>query len=492
MNALKQHARWALVAGLPLAIGACSEGLGSINRDPNAPTDVAAQFLLPQAIRVPLDGTRMQLAHTSIWSQHTVQIQYPDEEQGRVRPETIQGFWDSFYAGPLKDIQTVIEKGRAASEPNVEAVGLIWRSWIYHQLTDLWGDIPYSEALRAEEGITTPAYDTQQAIYTDLIQTLKTAEAMLNPAEAGFGSGDILYGNDFDQWRRFSESLRMRLAMRLSQVDAATAQAEFVDAYNGGAGGFQSNADNAMLEWPGAPYEQPLYENWTGRDDDGISATMIDTLVSLNDPRLELYAEPAASDGAYRGWINNEGSAPAGGLALYSRIGNFWRADGAATPSAVITYSEVLFLQAEAAQRGWIVAPAATLYEDAIRANMNQWDPWSPANAPTDTEIDAFLLEPAVVYNAATGMAQIQVQKWISLYMQGNEAFANQRRIDMPPLVLGPDITFRPVRFPYPGGEQSLNAVNEQAAVDRQMSQGQGNPRSLEGRVWWDVVVPAP
>ncbi|MGH7699882.1 MAG: SusD/RagB family nutrient-binding outer membrane lipoprotein [Gemmatimonadales bacterium] len=473
------------MAGLVLAIGACSEGLGSINRDPNAPTDVGAQFLLPQAIRVPLDGTRMPLAHASIWSQHTAQIQYPDEEQGNVRPEAIQEFWDSFYAGPLKDIQTVLEKGRAGGQPNVEAVGLIWRTWIYSQITDLWGDVPYSEALRAEEDITTPAYDAQQAIYTDLIQMLKTAEGLLTPGGVGFGSGDILYGNDFEKWRRFSVSLRMRLAMRLSEVAAGTAQTEFVAAYN--AGGFQSNADNATLNWPGPPYEQPLFENWTGRDDDGVSATMIDTLVSFSDPRLELYAEPAVSDGAYRGLQNNQGVPPLS-IGNYSRIGNFWRADGAGTPSPVMTYSEVLFLQAEAAQRGWIVASAATLYEDAIRANMNQWDPWSPANAPTDAEIDAYVLQPAVVYNAATGMAQIQLQKWFALYMQGNEAFANQRRIDLPALALGPDISFRPVRFYYPAGEQSLNAANLADAVENQMSQG--DARTLQGRVWWDVVTP--
>src|ERR687892_885978 len=141
-------ARMALATGVALVVSACSESLSSINENSNAPSDVNAALLFPQAIRSPLDGTRMQLAHTSIWSQHTVQIQYPDEEQGRVRSGTIQGFWDNFYAGALKDVQTVIEKGRAGNAANIEAAGLIWRTWIYHQITDLWGDVPYSEALR--------------------------------------------------------------------------------------------------------------------------------------------------------------------------------------------------------------------------------------------------------------------------------------------------------------------------------------------------------
>jgi hypothetical protein len=481
-------ARSALAAALVVAVSACSEGLSSVNRNPNAPTDVDARFLLPQAIRSSLDDTRMQLAHTSIWSQHTVQIQYPDEERGQVRPGTIQTFWDRYYANALKDIQTVIAKGQENGRPNHEAVGLIWRAWLYHEITDVWGGVPYTQALRAEEGITTPSYDTQQAIYTSLFATLKAAEALLNQADTGFGSGDILYNNNFNQWRRFSQSLRMRLAMRLSEVAPVTAQAEFLDAFAAGAGGFQSNADNAMLRWPGSPYRQPLFENYLGRDDDGVSATMIDTLAALNDPRLQLYAVPAEQDGVYRGLRNNTYVPPLS-IANYSRIGNFWRADGAATPTAIITYSEVLFLRAEAAERGWTTEVAATLYEQAIRANMNQWDAFGPANAPTDAEIDAYLLQPGIVYvPGATGRAQIQLQKWLALYMQGNEAYANQRRTDLPALTLGPDIPFRPVRFYYPEGEQSLNSSNMEAAVASQMPQG--DAKTLRGRVWWDVVTP--
>ena len=481
-------ARSALAAALVVAIGACSEGLSSVNKNPNAPTDVDAQFLLPQAIRSSLDDSRMQLAHTSIWAQQTTQIQYPDEERGQVRPGSIQFFWDRYYSNSLKDIEAVIAKGRDDGRPNIEAVGLIWRAWLYHEITDVWGDVPYTEALRAEEGLTTPVYDTQQSIYADLIQKLKDAEAMLAPGGLGFGSGDILYDNDFDKWRRFSQSLRMRLAMRLSEVAASTAQTEFVAAFNAGAGGFQSNADNAMLEWPGAAYRQPLFENWQGRDDDGISATMVDTLASLNDPRLQLYAEPATYDGLFHGAPNND-YVPDSSIAFYSRIGNFWRASGAATPTAVITYSEVLFLRAEAAERGWTTEVAGTLYAQAIQENMNQWDAWTPANAPTDAEITTYLAQAGITYvPGATGLAQIQLQKWISLYMQGNEAYANQRRTDLPALTLGPDITFRPVRFFYPEGEQSLNAASLAAAVSRQMPQG--DPLTLRGRVWWDTITP--
>jgi hypothetical protein len=480
-------ARWPLVAGLALIVGACSESLTSVNQNPNSPPDIGPEFLFPQAVRSAVENTyaRMLLAHTSIWAQQTVQIQYPDEEMGLVRSETMQAFWNNYYAGSLWDVQTVIAKGEAAEEPNIEAVGLIWKTWIFHQVTDLWGDVPYSEALRLGDGITTPVYDTQQDIYTGMIQTLKGAEALLDPAEDGLGSGDILYADNFERWRRFSVSLRMRLAMRLSEVAPATAQTEFADAFADG--GFQSNADNAMLRWPGPPYQNPSYENRVddGRDDDGISATMVDTLLALNDPRLQLYAElpedsASQADSTYRGLGNNI-ETPALPRVYYSRIGNFWRFDGASTPTAIMTYSEVLFLEAEAAQRGWIVGSAATLYEAAIRANMTQY---TALNSPTAAEIDAYVIEPRVVYNVATGLEQIALQKWISLYMQGSEAWANQRRTGIPDLVAGPDLLVSriPVRFTYPPGEQSLNSVNLTAAVTRQ-----GGGLDLVTLIWWDI-----
>ena len=479
---MKRHmlTRGALAAGLALALSACAEGLTDVNDNPNAPTDVGPEFLLPQSIRSGVENTygRMMMAHTAIWPQHMVELQYPDEERGNVRPGTIQGFWDSYYAGSLRDIQNVIDKAVEDQTPNVEAVGMIWQTWIYSQMTDLWGDIPYSEALKADDGNTTPAYDSQQAVYAGMIQTLKDAVAKLDPAGDGFGSGDILYGNDFTKWARFANSLRMRLAMRLSEVSASTAQAEFVAAYN--AGGFQSNADNAMIEWAGPPYDPLMYEDWQTRDDFGISRTIVDTLKFLTDPRLELYAEPAAADGQYRGLQNNVAVPPLS-IANYSRIGDFWRADGQGTPTAIMTYSEVLFLQAEAVARTWIAGTVATVYENAIRANMNQYDAWSPANAPTDAEINAYVAQPSVVYS---NLDQIHLQKWIALYLNGGEAWFNQRRTGVPNLQPGPDLLLSriPVRFMYPAGEQSLNKASMDAAVQRQ-----GGGLDLVSLIWWDV-----
>lgn len=471
--------RTGLMAGLMLSAAACDDGLTEANTNPNSPQDVAANLLLPQAIRVAVEqnfGSGEMLTHTAIWPQHAAEIQYPSEEIGQVRPQRMQAYWDVYYAGPLKDIQLVINKGRDAGAPDVEGVGLIWKSWIFHIVTDLWGDVPYTEALQGDSGMATPAYDAQSDIYAGVLQVLEDAAVMLESGGEGFGAGDILYGNDFDKWIRFANSLRMRLAMRLSEVDEATARAEFEAAYN--APHFESNADNAMLPWPGSPYRNPLFENWQGRDDHGISATMVDTLKSLADPRLELYAEPAPHDEEYRGLENGHRNPPLS-IAWYSRVGDYWRADGAATPTAILTYSEVKFLEAEAAARGWIAGDPAALYEAAIRANLEQYV--GAANAPTADEIDAYLAQASVAY---TGIDQIHLQKWISLFMNGSEAWSDWRRTGVPHLAMGPDLTLSriPVRFTYPDLEQSLNKANWEAAVQRQ-----GGSVGFITPVWWQV-----
>jgi hypothetical protein len=210
---------------------------------------------------------------------------------------------------------------------------------------------------------------------------------------------------------------------------------------------------------------------------------MVDTLKSFADPRLELYAEPAAEDGEYRG-LGNGIAKPPQSIAWYSRVGDFWRADGDATPSAILTWAEVLFLQAEAATLGWISADAGALYEAAIRANMDQYDAWSPANAPTDAEIDAYLASPRVAYDAATGPDQIHLQQWIALYLNGGEAWYNWRRTDTPDLAMGPDLELSriPIRFSYPDLEQALNKSSLDAAVARQ-----GGGLDFTTPVWWDV-----
>ncbi len=483
-------ARGAALAGLVLALGACDQGLTEVNIDPNAPTNVGAEYILPHTIETGVSRVCCSRGMLDDWAQHTAEIQYAEETIGNVRPATMDNVWDGFYGTDLEDAQNIIDKGTETGKANIQGVGMVWKAWLFSQLTDMFGDVPYSEALQGADN-TTPAYDAQSDIYAGMLQNLTDAQAMLGASGGGdFGGGDIFYGNDFAKWKRFANSLRMRLAMRMSEVDPATAKAQFVAAYQ--AGPFTSNADNAELAWPGSPYGNPNWENCICgngvRDDNSVSATLVDSLLSLNDPRLMFYAEKN-QNGEYFGEINGDHT-PDLPLGNYSRIGNYWRADGQYTPSIIMSYSEVLFLEAEAAWRGWISADPATLYNQAVQAAFEMYISTGYATAPTQADLDAYMQNPRVVYQGGdAGFAQIQLQKWISLYQIGMEAWSNWRRIRIPDLKPGPDlaaglggINIIPVRVPYPSNEQSLNNASLMAAVQRQ-----GGGLSLVTPMWWDV-----
>ena len=459
-----RHQILSVLAAL-LASTACGD-LTSINDNPNGPTDVQPPSMLSNAIQTVVDrvdgpNNNLDIRGGGLWVQYYAEIQYRDEDKYIVRPG-VDGEW-GMYSGPLEDFQRMINKGVAAGVPNWEAVGRIMKSYVFSVMTDAMGDIPYSEAFQ-ERALLTPKYDTQQAIYTALFADLAKASQQIDPAGIGFSSGDIMYGGDMVEWRKFSNSLRLRLAMHLSNVDATTAAAQAQAAVT--AGVFTSNADNAQLMYlASAPDQNPVYTNVhvDKRDDYGMSKTLVDSMLSWNDPRLPIYAQPNDTTGAYQGLPNglNDGAGPQ--LKFISRFGTFWRETPAA-PLALLTYSEVLFLEAEAAERGWITGNATQLYADAIRASMEQY-------GIATTAIDAYLAQPRVVYaTGAAGLTQIAYQKWVSLFLQGMEGWTEVRRTGVPALVPGPNavLTKIPERLPYSDNEAVLNKANLDAAVAAQ------------------------
>jgi hypothetical protein len=264
----------------------------------------------------------------------------------------------------------------------------------------------------------------------------------------------------------------MRLAMHLSEVDADKGKQEFAVAY--AAGGFTSNGDNAQLNYVGdGTWDYPIFAYERSRDDHAVSATMIDTLQSLSDPRLPLYARKNVYD-TYAGAPNGYDNPPYPRDSI-SRIGEPFAS--ATTPAVIMSYAEVLFLEAEAAERGWISADAGELYNQAITANM-QW------NGIAQGDIDAYLAQTEVAYaGGADGLRQIALQKWIALYGNGPEAYTEWRRTGYPELHAGPDAVnggVIPVRLPYPSVEQALNGANLSQAVSNQ------GGASLNDPLWWD------
>ncbi|WP_240935803.1 SusD/RagB family nutrient-binding outer membrane lipoprotein [Hymenobacter sp. HDW8] len=465
---------------LMLGLGACEKDFEELNKNPNVAEVATPSFVLTNALESTIDrqfGVEASMDGGDIIVQHMAKIQYPDEDAYFFRTGTYQNIWNGFYAQGLEDFNLISKLGVEQKNPNYQAVGLIMRAYTFSLLTDIYGDIPYSDALRAKEGVLQPKYDKQQDVYKGILGELKQATTLIDPSGSAI-SGDILFDGDMTHWLKFANSLRLRLAMRIVDADPATADPIIKEVLASPATLFQSNADNAQLQYgTAAPNNNPINENRKTRDDHRVSTTLVSKLTALKDPRLAIYAEKPEAGGDYVGVPNGIDAETANGLGLSktSRLGNYFtRADA---PGVLMTYAEVLFFRAEAIARGLVAGNAATTYTSAIRASMEQF------GITDNAAITAYLAQPAVVYNAANYKQSIGNQKWIALFQQGLEAWSEYRRLDYPnDLKPGPEAALAklPTRFIYPGNEQSVNLANYKAAV---ANQGADN---LTTKLWWD------
>jgi hypothetical protein len=488
-----------VVAVVALGATACQTDLTSLNTNPNSPTQAPAAALFTNAVATSVGRWvgAGQLSGTELFAQHLAQVQYVEEDRGRLRTETIDGWFTNAYVAELEDFDKVVQQGKASGSPNTWAPALVMQSWVFQNITDFWGDVPYSEALKGDAGgPLKPKYDAQKDIYYGLLKSLTDASAAMKTGstDPALGNGDPIYKGDVAKWLKLSNSLRARMAMRLSKADAAKAATELTAAFAGPGGVMTSNADNARLAWPGdGVFDNPWAGTFSTRDDHRVSKTLLDTLNALSDPRMKVFAQPTKSDptkyvGLQNGLDNvtvtpffnttsRVGAIFYPGSTVY---GTFGTSAGKTTPSYVMTYAEVEFLKAEAAERSLGgQTGAAAHYAAGVRASILQW-------GGTDADADAYLAKPGVAYVAgATGLKQIGLQKWISMFTQGNEAWAEWRRTGNPATIkIGPkaypEETEIPRRIPYPSNEQTVNAAARADAVTRQ------GPDTYLTRIWWD------
>ncbi|HEX6909228.1 MAG TPA: SusD/RagB family nutrient-binding outer membrane lipoprotein [Longimicrobium sp.] len=462
----------AVPALLLLGAAGCDDGLTEINRNPNSPENVPVEFLLAAGIWDAVDsnagvggfGPWTMLYHTELWAQHIAQAGYNDEDRYTPRTGIPTAIWDNFYAGSLADLQRVKEIATEEEDNNLWAVAEIMSVYNFLLLTDLFGDVPYTEALSLGEGVQNPKYDTQASIYQDLIVRLRAAVTRIDAgADVDFEDGDLIYEGDMDGWARFANSLQLRVAIRMAgtSLNAAGAQA-FAQAWGTGRL-ITSVSQQADLDWTGEqPSQNPIYEQIIlgGRPGDfRVSKTLVDSLTQLGDPRLEVYANPTLTDDTYRGLPNGLTPAQVGGThntsGAYSTIGDYFLQPDA--PSVLMSAAEVYLLAAEAAARGWIAADPAQLYRQGITASFEQYG--LAAEAP------AYLAQASVAYN---GLQSIWLQKWIALYMAGTEAFTEVRRTGTPNLTPSANALLAtiPARLPYPTEEGLYNPDNYPTGVE--------------------------
>jgi hypothetical protein len=498
-----------LGSALVLGVGACDpDKLVEVNQDPNNPTSAPPQAVFTYATRIAMQrwfgSNPTNMRGPVLTAQHLAQVQYPDEDQyARLDATVTDNSFIFTYAQELKNFQAVIDAAKPDNQEMLWGPAQVMRSLLFGYVTDVWGDVPYSEALRgdAADPVIQPAYDAQQDIYAGLFRDLTEAVAAMaagaNPASVlpAVGAADPLYGGNRLRWQRFGNSLRARHAMRLANVDQPTARAELNAAISAPGGLIQSNADNAQMRWPGdGIYDNPWAVNNRTRDDHRLSDRLMGQMLPYNDPRVPVYAQPTlANPAVYAGMPNALTPDSAATYSLTSsRPGRVFYSTnrfcsgctgltGASFPSFVLTYAEVSFILAEAAERGWIGGSAAAYYEQGIRASMAQWGVTDAA------AIDAYLARPGIAYNVAGTTAdrqtQIALQKWIALYTDGVQAWAEWRRTCVPATVRpGPAAVINtvPRRYQYSLRDRLVNGANVAAAIAQQ---GEDN---FTTRMYWD------
>jgi hypothetical protein len=506
----KKILRVCSVVALALGLYSCNnDTITTLNKNPNSPEDVPPGPLFTEASRLSVSrwfgGIDLRTYEWIV--QQLAEVQYNDEDRYlRVHAADTEGSFNGAYSGELKDLTQIIAKGQATSDPGIYAPALALRTLVFSFVTDSWGDIPYSQALKGDSvgSSLTPTYDKQQDIYTDFFAVLDKASKDLAGAPNGLGAADPIYGGDPASWQKFINSLRLRLAIRVVNVDPALASAQIAAARNAPGGLILTNADNAYFPWPGdGVYNNPWADNLGGRDDWRMSDRLVNIMNGLSDPRLPIYAQPAASDGAYRGSPNGVLPAPPNmpdrattsrpGIIFYKGAtvyGPTFGGAGASLPTPVLTAAEVNFILAEASERGLgglTAGTAAAYYNAGISASFNQWNDMAASSGQSISAGDmaAYLASPSVVYSGGVaGQKQIALQKYIALYMDGATAWFEWRRTCVPnTIVPGPDATLNyvPRRLEYPTTEATANGDALKAAIAAQ------GPDNLGTKLWWDT-----
>ncbi|MCW3094333.1 MAG: SusD/RagB family nutrient-binding outer rane lipoprotein [Ferruginibacter sp.] len=564
-----------LISGIVLY--SCTKDFDKANTDPNSfPGSVVdPSFLLPGVYKAstldPGMHERMTQLTNDIFAQYAANEGF-STQQGKTNDEWITSYYNDYHSRFVASLNLAIRLGKAKPyATNDLQIARIWRCWVYSRATDIFGDIPYFKAADGT-GENAP-YDKQELIYKDMLKELKEASAALSTANPKQGPGqDYVYKDNVDKWKKFANSLRLRLAIRVSVVDATLSKQNAEEAI--AAGVFTSEDDNCMMlsndndfGW-GNSYQYTYYYGWGS---EGMSRSMENLLTGLGgqpfanppagavvddpgfaipaaenpldpnknkfksgipskvDPRGPLYFEPSsAASGAnatarvikgpgdtvtvdmskrWHGTPAGLSSSAAGrtqyAIANQARFGSAFLKGN--RPYEIMTYHEVCFLLAEAAQRGWNAGGnAQAWYEKGITASMK----WNNIPDATITAYVASTNENTYGTTAKWGfnsgktfngqaaddpMGKIITQKYIALFPDGGwEAWADHRRLHLPILIpfAAPDPTAISSsnggpgnfvkRITWPAIEAINNKIFYNQAVGQQGADIETTP------VWWD------
>lgn len=455
------------------------------NVNPNVPVEVHPGVVLPQ-IQYNISNTLVEQAfelNNELIQYTCSNNSFTEVQRFKILPGNSNPVWNGMY-NRLRDLDDIIRMADAAPNfVNYKAIALITKAYLYQVLTDVYGNIPFTQAGKAlSENVVAPAYDPQVEVYKGLITLLQEAKTLIDVAAGLPLGGDRIYNGNMLRWQKLANSLHLRILMRASNHNELQSAAAIASMLNN-PGAFpliETQDESAMFRYSGAlPDVYPLSQV---RDFDFkykvVSAFIVDTLKKYNDTRLMQYARPtnATANTANPQYVGLPNSLPItdaanynGGFDHQSYLGT--RFQSTTEPAIWLSSSEVYFLRAEAVLRGFVTGDAKDLYEKGIQASFAQWGAAMPAG---------FLQQNGIAYCGR--LPQLYLQKFISLFFAGFEAWADYRRTGYPALVPGPTNVNDdkiPSRLPYPLQEQTLNATHYQQAV------AEMGGDDVNTRHWW-------
>lgn len=430
-----------------LTFSSCKKEFFDINESPNSPKELQLSEILPtvQLAMGQALGNDLKIAGgfwAQYWAQNFNASQYRAYDLYNISAEAQRAAWILLYNDALTDINYIIKKGNEKANPNYVAIATILKAYNFQVLTDAYGDIPFSEAGKAEEGIYSPKYDSQKDVYNGIIALLKEGISKIDESsELHPGSDDLIYHGDMHLWRKFANTTLLKVYLRLSNVDAGKAQAgiaalqaenaEFIDY---GAGG----SETAKIDYSATGgNSNPLYSQFVGVGNTRnlvASASAVNAYTSYGDTRLAkmyLPATGASFVGIQNGYLGqpNTGGFPTAPTALSypsAITGGAPDISAATAPVVFISDFESYFLQAEAVARGWMTGDAKQLYEDGIAINYLFLNLPIAAGSP----YEAYITKPEVSYDLQTDkLKAIYFQKWFAMCgLQNFEAWTEGRR----------------------------------------------------------------
>ena len=449
----------------------CTKDFEEMNTDTKHPVEVPGVTLFTNAQVALADQIASTNVNLNIWklvAQYWTETTYIDEANYDIINRTIpDNNFRTYYRNILVDFkeasklisdETAVGTDETIAKANKLQIIDLLMVYTYHRMVDIFGNIPYSQALDVDNNIT-PVYDDAATIYKDMLDRIDDVIGNLDDSGGSFGSADLYYDGDVEAWIKFAYSLKVKIGINLSDVNGSLAQTTIEGA---APNVFESSEDDCVLVYTNTtPNTNPLYEDLvlSGRKDFVPANTIVDIMNGLVDPRMDDYfdlndmSEYIGGDYGYSNSYLN-----------FSHISDQIKV--AEFPCPILTYTEVEFYLAEAAARGYSVGDAEDHYNAGIESSIVEW-------GGTEDDYEAYIAQASVAYGTAapTWEEVIATQSWIASYTRGLVGWTTWRRLDWPEMNIPEspesDDGQVPKRFTYPVNEQTLNSANYyQAASD--------------------------